>query len=95
MTLLKSRESAITPERWKLVSVFDLDFEDIRHLDGVAYYNAPLPLRIHRCRPQSAYWFRLEYRERCACGSLRLTGGRWLFKNRRRKAMAGKSNKRS
>lgn len=53
------------------------------HLDGVAWYDAPLPPRIHRHRAQTKGFDA----ERCACGAIRLYGfGPWVNRNERRKS---------
>jgi hypothetical protein len=60
---------------------------EVFHLDGVAWHDAPLPDRIHRCQAQTRAWTNWFTRvERCACGSLRCDKrGPWIDKNERRK----------
>lgn len=54
----------------------------ITHVGGVPYYEAPLPPRLHRCRPWTVN-ARLDV-ERCPCGSRRIDRGRWKLRNDRR-----------
>jgi hypothetical protein len=57
------------------------------HVDGVAWHEAPLPRRWHRCKPQTSG--RLSggsLIERCACGAVRYDGhGVWIERNQRRR----------
>lgn len=57
------------------------------HLDGVPYWEAPVPRRLHLCTAQTRGWcgyFTLV--ERCACGGTRRNGtGRWIERNSERK----------
>lgn len=59
------------------------------HVDGVWWYEAPLPWRWHRCRPHSAaltaYRGRVLDIDRCACGAMRFERGPWMDRNQRRK----------
>lgn len=66
-------------------------YEYLDHLEGVAWYDAPLPRRWHLCRPQTRGSFRALYSERCACGATRLGIDRfWAERNsRRREAKTG------
>ena len=55
------------------------------HKDGVAWNDAPLPPRWHRCKVQTRGYDRLELIERCACGATRFDGGGvWVGKNETR-----------
>jgi hypothetical protein len=58
---------------------------EVFHLDGVAWPDAPLPARLHRCRAQTRAWQNwFTFVERCACGSIRLDGRGWIDRNERR-----------
>lgn len=52
------------------------------HRDGLAWYDAPLPRRWHRCFAQSS----LDGKHRCPCGAMDAGSG-WAFKNERRKSV--------
>lgn len=59
----------------------------IEHLDGVAWFDAPLPSRFHRCTPQTkgwTYWFTQTFR--CACGAISFDGKHWSERNSRRRS---------
>lgn len=43
---------------------------DIQHLDGVAWHDAPIPRRQHRCWVQTSGWIGLSQYCRCACGAV-------------------------
>lgn len=61
---------------------------EVHHLNGVAWDVAPIPRRLHRCRPQTegwTDWFTLI--QRCACGAIRRNGSHWMGKNERRKVV--------
>lgn len=54
------------------------------HRGGVSWYDAPVPRRWHRCRPQNrAYFAASGYVERCACGAIRGNFGPWAERNSR------------
>lgn len=54
------------------------------HRNGVAWYDAPIPRRWHRCKEQSRYGYDELVRARCACGGYRWGGERrWLQRNSR------------
>lgn len=61
---------------------------DVTHRDGVAWFDAPIPRRWHRCSPQTKGWHNLTLVLRCACGAI---GGYeygrlvWDERNSRRK----------
>lgn len=60
--------------------------DDISHVDGVPWYEAKMPPRLHFCKAQSTAWMDLfTLVERCACGALRRDGRYWMDKNQRRK----------
>lgn len=62
-------------------------FDPPEHLDGVKWFEAPVPRRWHRCTPQTRAWIGLFTRvERCACGAIRIDEGFWHNKNETRKA---------
>lgn len=58
---------------------------EVWHLDGVAWADAPLPRRFHRCRPQTkgttGFFIRVQ---RCACGAYRDNYLIWIRRNERR-----------
>jgi hypothetical protein len=56
---------------------------EIEHVGGVAWYQAPIPRKWHRCRAQTRGWVRLYGVERCACGAIRLNGRVWMERNTR------------
>jgi hypothetical protein len=59
---------------------------DAEHLDGVPWYDAPVPPRFHRCKPQTRGWYKTSFIERCACGAIRSQGSYgWISKNERRR----------
>ena len=43
---------------------------DIRHVDGVAWHDAPLPPKRHDCFVQTSGWIGLTQYCRCACGAV-------------------------
>ena len=73
------------------MSVFQLAYcsqrgdTEMHHLDGVPWTDAPMPRRLHRCRPQTVGYvnYFTKY-ERCACGAVRRDGRFWHYKNGRR-----------
>lgn len=58
---------------------------ETHHLDGVEWWNAPVPRRWHRCAPQTRGWINyFSLVERCACGAIRLDGRtHWMDRNNR------------
>lgn len=67
---------------------------DIRHLDGVGWYDAPKPFLLHRCFAQtigeeSDMLGLVRTIKRCPCGAIRITdwrslrSARWLERNSR------------
>ena len=50
------------------------------------WYDAPLPRRLHRCRPASSGNVSATFVERCACGAIRLNRGPWDERNSRRRS---------
>jgi hypothetical protein len=55
---------------------------DAQHLDGVPWYEAPVPRKWHRCKPQTRGYYNLSFVQRCACGATWMRGG-WVGKNER------------
>lgn len=56
--------------------------EQIKHLDGVPWFDAPAPPRRHRCWPQTIGNLRpLETVHRCACGGFSYGDGIWIRRN--------------
>jgi hypothetical protein len=71
--------------RWQLKHKSDDGRTEIYHLDGLAWHDAPLPLTVHTCRPQTRAWMNwFIFVERCACGAIRYDRRRWENKNERR-----------
>lgn len=71
-------EREVAPYKWDALRIW--------HLDGIAWFEAPLPRRFHFCRPQTRGYNSLSpLVERCACGSIRSGGRFWLERNARRK----------
>jgi len=74
------------------MSKFKIEFRssdgdvEVENLDGVHWGDAPLPRWLHRCRVQTRGWIRYSRFERCACGAIRMNGGRWGSRNSRRKS---------
>lgn len=76
---------------------YDARFEEARagyealrssqeHVDGIPWHDAPVPPRLHRCKPQTKGWVNFFTQvDRCACGAIRMDGGRWMERNARRK----------
>jgi hypothetical protein len=59
---------------------------DMRNLNGVSWFDAPAPFWVHRCKAQTVGWVGFFTSvERCACGSVRLDGRRWMERNARRR----------
>lgn len=56
------------------------------HLNGVKWFDAPLPRWWHRCAAQTRAWSGMTRVERCACGAARIDGGSWINKNETRNA---------
>lgn len=55
-------------------------------LDGISWFEAPIPRQRHQCWPQSWGWvnFGLVFVQRCACGGIRMHDrGSWLERNTR------------
>lgn len=59
---------------------------ELHHRDGVAWLDAPMPWRFHRCSAQTYGYFNYsEQVERCACGAIRLDGrSHWMNRNSRK-----------
>lgn len=52
----------------------------ITHVDGISWFDAPVPPRWHRCKVQTAGLGA----QRCACGAIRRSGLRhWMERNSR------------
>lgn len=57
---------------------------DIRHRDGIPWYEAPVPRRLHRCTWQSSGWVGFHQIVRCACGAYYdASRKRWFDRNQR------------
>ena len=58
---------------------------ETEHLNGIPWYNATIPHRFHRCKPQTKGWLNWLTRiQRCSCGAINMGHG-WAEKNSRRK----------
>lgn len=57
--------------------------EDLRHRDGLAWHDAPVPPPDHVCWTQTSGWIGLNQYERCACGAVRRNGLEWWDRNTR------------
>lgn len=62
-----SRKIRLRPDRHS--SSLGMD-PDIRHLDGVAWHDAPIPPKRHDCFVQTSGWIGLSQYCRCACGAV-------------------------
>ena len=91
----KLPDPASDPARWLQEPADEFDFprgyissNDIKHLDGIPWHEAPLPPRFHRCKPQTKGWVGFSQVNRCACGAIKDVGTQrgWCEKNSRRKA---------
>jgi hypothetical protein len=68
---------------------FTLDF--MEHLNGVGWWDAPVPPKGHRCYAQTRALARTAYVRRCACGAISLDSppaikhgaDHWLERNSR------------
>jgi hypothetical protein len=62
---------------------------EIHNRDGIWWYDAPRPRRLHRCTPWTQAWSgpeNMRYTERCACGSIRFRrNGGWSDRNSSRR----------
>lgn len=65
---------------------------EFTHVNGVWWYDAPLPRRWHRCTVWSSGaidGFGINMVERCACGAICHRGDRiWIERNSRRAEVA-------
>jgi hypothetical protein len=62
---------------------------EIRHHNDIPWYDAPIPRRWHKCKPQTWGWIEFTYVERCACGAINMPTiadphPYWLDRNSRR-----------
>jgi hypothetical protein len=74
----------IAADRYRRDPISTLETE-IEHLDGVPWYDAPLPSREHTCWPQTRGWSGFFTRiDRCACGATWIDGG-WTGRDERRR----------
>lgn len=57
----------------------------IENLNAVQWWRAPKPGRWHLCRTQTRGYLPHLFMaiERCACGAIKLNGGRWKNRNSR------------
>lgn len=60
-----------------------MEIEDLVHVDGVPWHEAPRPRLLHRCRVQTSAQVDERLFERCPCGAIRIDGGTWLERNSR------------
>jgi hypothetical protein len=61
------------------------DLSGLYNLGGVPWWEAPIPRRWHRCKPQTKGWSgRMVFR--CACGASAVDDTRhWFDRNQRRR----------
>jgi hypothetical protein len=58
--------------------------ESVADLDGVSWFDAPVPSRWHRCTAQTKGFFRDSgVVHRCACGAISRGDGYWMERNSR------------
>lgn len=58
------------------------DYPTLSHLDGVPWFEAPIPAPTHACWVQTRGGRMLDLVERCACGAITMNGERpWLERN--------------
>lgn len=55
------------------------------HVDGIPWYEAPLPRRWHWCKAHTSGLVNDAVIDRCACGAIRMDGSLWMERNSRRK----------
>lgn len=58
------------------------------HVDGIRWWEAPIPSIFHRCKTQTEGFLGgpLGDRvQRCACGAIRRNDGGWFERNQRRR----------
>jgi hypothetical protein len=55
------------------------------HKNGIPFYKAPIPSRLHFCTAQTRGFIRGTYNERCACGAFRYNKTIWIERNTARK----------
>jgi hypothetical protein len=76
-----------------LTRILDLEERRSTHKDGLWWWKAPIPPRLHRCKPWSCLYdsTRHVYWLHCACGATSREGWvgmfskyHWLHKNARR-----------
>lgn len=67
----------------------------ILHLNGVPWYDAPIPRRFHRCFVQTdSRNFLTNSVQRCACGGVRFGFHYlWMDKNSRRKSASHRNSR--
>lgn len=56
----------------------------VEHLDGVPWYEAPIPSRLHHCWAQTRALDEGVRIERCPCAAIRLDGDGWVERNNRK-----------
>jgi hypothetical protein len=56
---------------------------EVRHLDGIDWYDAPPPPVRHTCWAQTKGWVDLREIFRCACGAASYDGRYWMERNQR------------
>lgn len=59
-----------------------------QHRAGIWSHDAPIPRKWHRCNPWDRQRMFGQMVENCACGAVRVDGGRWRRRNSRRLATA-------
>lgn len=82
------------PER-EGASVEDFSDTVIYDFDGISWHEAPVPRRLHRCRPQTYGLIGFSLYVRCACGAISPDGDPWLERNSRRKVKPANRHRRA
>ena len=81
----RGEKTGSTPAAGTWVTAYEDDDTAVHHLDGVQWWEAPLPRRWHRCRAQTLGRTNGTPVRRCACGAMDIGGLGWGEKNARRK----------
>jgi hypothetical protein len=58
----------------------------IQHKDGIPFYRAMAPFRLHFCKAQTRGRIFGVFIERCACGATRRDGTFWFERNKDRRS---------
>lgn len=72
----------VKSDNW--IMTYEQGLEFVEDLDGVSWYDAPKPKRLHRCAPQTTGYIGGVHIDRCSCGAVRINMRTWEEKNSRR-----------